>query len=240
MIVAFIPARGGSKRLPRKNVKHFAGRPLLYYSIALAKSLPQIDRCIVSTEDAEIARVARSCGAEVMERPVELAGDHSTTVSVAQSVLQSLSGAGERPHTLVTLQPNCPLRPVSLLEKALDLFASTEDVDSVVSVTGSTHKLGEIENGYFVPHYQVGMRSQDMAPQYFENGLVYVSQAGMVLEQGDLFGRRILPLETDALYAMGDIDTELDMQIAEFLYEKYRAHFEYSMPLEHSMPAAEI
>lgn len=226
MIVALIPARGGSKRLARKNLKPFAGRPLIYYSIALAKTTKRIDRCIVSTEDAEIAQVALSYGAEVINRPPELADDFATTVSVAKHALEQLVKAGRQPDILVTLQPNCPLRPPSLVEKALELFTSSA-TDAVISVTMSNHKLGEIKGGYFVPMYQPGLRSQDLPKVYFENGLVYVSRAKLVLERGRLFGDRILPLVTETLYAMGDIDTELDFQIAEFLFKKYRDHFEY-------------
>lgn len=227
MVVALIPARGGSKRLPRKNLKLFAGRPLIYYSIALAQALTQIDRCIVSTEDKEIGAVAEELGAEVVDRPAELATDFASTASVAQHVLGQLTTVGHHADTLVTLQPNCPLRPLALVQDALDLF-SANDVDSVISVTQSHQKVGEIKDQYFVPDYEPGIRSQDMGPKYFENGLVYVSRASMVLETGELFGRKMFPLITDPLYALGDIDTELDFQLAEFIFERYRDHFSYA------------
>ena len=227
MIVAVIPARGGSKRLPRKNLKLFAGRPLLDYSIMLARSVPEIDRCIVSTEDDEIAAVALQCGAEVIERPTELASDFATTVSVVQHALRCLIEQGARPEVVVTLQPNCPLRPAGLVQSALQRIG--EATDSVISVTESAHKLGQLQNGYFVPSYTVGMRSQDMAPKFYENGLVYVTQASLVLEQGDLFGPRILPVVIDPLYALGDIDTEFEFEIAEMLFHRYRDHFAWAM-----------
>ena len=101
---------------------------------------------------------------------------------------------------------------------------------SVVAVTKSHHKLGPIENGRFVPGYRTGMRSQDMADQYFENGVVYVSRADMVTTKEDLFGDHIAPLVTDNLYALGDIDTLLDFQVAEFLYLTYRDRF--ALPID--------
>jgi N-acylneuraminate cytidylyltransferase len=228
MIIALIPARGGSKRVPRKNIRKFDGRPLIYYSIAIAKANKGIDRCIVSTEDHEIAEVATECGAEVIQRPLELADDLTPTVSVAKHVLSELAKEGNKPDAVVTLQPNCPLRPVYLLNKAIELFL-TNDVDSVVSVTVSHQKLGEIKGGYFIPSYPVGVRAQDLKPLYFENGLIYVSRTNVIFEKGNLFGSRVLPLLTDPLYAYGDIDTELDFQISEFIFKKFRDRFAFDM-----------
>jgi N-acylneuraminate cytidylyltransferase len=224
MTVAFIPARGGSKRLPGKNLRLFAGRPLISYSIAAALACRRVDRCIVSTDDAEIAEVARQWGAEVIERPAELASDTATTVSAARHVVEQLTSAGAPPDVLITLQPTSPLRPRALVDTALTLFGQ-HAVDSVISVTESGQKFGLIEEGRFIPRYPVGIRSQDLAPTYFENGLVYVSRACLVFEPGNLFGRRVLPLVVDRIYAMGDIDTALDFDVAEFLFQKYRDCF---------------
>lgn len=223
MIVSLIPARGGSKRLPRKNLRLFAGQPLISHSIDLAKQVSRIDRCIVSTEDEEIAMVALALGAEVIKRPDALADDLASTASVARHALEQMSAEGCEPEALVTLQPNCPLRPKSIVTEALELFFENS-ADSVISVSPNERKLGELKGQYFVPHYQPGIRSQDMAPTYFENGLVYVSRASVVRD-GDLFGQRILPLVMDPIYALGDIDTELDFNVAEFIYTKYRGHF---------------
>jgi CMP-N-acetylneuraminic acid synthetase len=225
-VVALIPARGGSKRLPRKNLRLFAGRPLISYSIALARSLSSVDRCIVSTEDEEIATVARSLGAEVIDRPAELADDFATTYSVVKHALDQVSARNHEPDALMLLQPNCPLRPRSMATEALDLFFANS-ADSVVSVSHNERKLGEIRESCFVPQYQPGIRSQDLAHTYFENGLIYVSRPGVVRDGPDIFGKRVLPLITDPLYALGDIDTELDFQIAEFIFARYRDHFDY-------------
>jgi N-acylneuraminate cytidylyltransferase len=107
---------------------------------------------------------------------------------------------------------------------ALALFRGG-DYDAVVSVTQSQEKGGAVENGLFAPAYSIGIRSQDLPPVYFENGLVYVSRADMVLAGGNLFGKRTGALVVDPLYARADIDTELDFEIAEFLFEKYRSRF---------------
>lgn len=225
--VAFIPARGGSKRLPRKNIALFAGKPLIYYSIALAKSFPQVERCVVSTEDDEIAAIALSLGAEVIRRPMELAADTAPTASAARHVLQTLAGEQYFPDAFITLQPTCPLRPHELLLQAIELFYSHHP-DSVLTVSRNHHKLGEIKQDFFAPYYLPGTRSQDMPSTFYENGLIYVTKPSLIMENEDLFGQRMFPLLTEPLYSMGDIDSALDFEIAEFLFQKYRQHFAYA------------
>ena len=196
---------------------------MLAYSIAIAEAVPAIDRCVVSTDDAETAAIARSYGAEVVERPAELATDTASTGSVVQHTLACLSVDGGR-DIVITLQPCCPLRTADLVSDAVELFGRRE-FDSGASVTRSHQKSGQIVDDLFVPAYQLGIRSQDLPPLYFENGQVYVSGADQVRQRGDLFGRRVRPLVTDPLYALGDIDTELDFHIAEFLFQEYRERF---------------
>ena len=228
MVIAFIPARGKSKRLPRKNIRMFSGKPLLAYSIEAARSCSLIDECFVSTDDKEIAEVARAYGAGVIDRPDEISGDFSSTAEAARHALQFLGKRGLDVEALVTLQPTNPLRNVSLhIDEAIRLFHSDPTLDSVITVTLNKRKIGRVEDGYFVPDYEAGARSQDLPETYFENGLVYVTRAAVVLENCDLHGKRIKPLFTDPLYALADIDTELDFNIAELLFEKYRENFDY-------------
>jgi N-acylneuraminate cytidylyltransferase len=223
-VIALIPARGGSKRLPRKNIRPFAGKPLLHWSVALGRALPEVTRTIVSTDDAEIAEIARASGAIVSMRPRELATDEATTASVVKFVLGELAREGHATDGVVLLQPNCPLRPLSLVEDAIAAFRARR-VDSVVSVTLSHQKRGHVVEGLFRPEYQPGTRSQDMPPAYFENGVVYVSDAERVMRTGDLFGERVFALETEPLFALGDIDTELDFQVAEHLFRLHHERF---------------
>lgn len=221
MIVGFIPARGGSKRLPRKNIRIFAGKPLLAHTIAQALAARCMDRCLVSTDDDEIAGIATRHGAEVVWRPAALATDVSPTGAAAQHVLSEL--AGQDVEAIVTLQPNCPLRPAGIVDTAVALFRA-EAPDSVVSVTRSAEKGGLIVEGLFTPDYRPGTRSQDMPERYYENGVIYVSRASMVRERADLFGARITPLVLDSFYARGDIDTALDFAVAEFLFDRCKDH----------------
>jgi N-acylneuraminate cytidylyltransferase len=236
-IVAFIPARGGSKRLPGKNVRVFDGHPLIAHSIAAATSSQRVGRCVVSTDDADIAAVAVAYGAAVIPRPASLAVDEATTASAARHAVDWLTANGARPAVLVTLQPTCPLRPPSLIDQALDMLASRQ-ADSVVAVTRTTLKLGRIDDGWFAPAYPVGIRSQDMHEAYFENGVIYVSHVDTVMTCGNLFGERVMALEIDPLFGMADIDTEMDFKVAEFLHQQYRDRFvEVTGPHAHAMTA---
>jgi hypothetical protein len=131
------------------------------------------------------------------------------------------------PDAYVLLQPNCPLRTRSMVVRALELLENG-GCDSVVSVSRHHHKIGEIRNELFVPAYAPGTRSQEMPERYFENGLVYVAWSRVVMEGGGIFGARIRPLITDPIYALGDIDTKLDLEVAEFLFAKYRSHFDWA------------
>ncbi len=226
MVVGFIPARGGSKRLPGKNLRLFAGRPLIAYSISLARSAPGIDRCVVSTDDDEIAGAARAWGAEVVRRPAALATDTATTAAAAQHAVRELEAAGAAVDLLVTLQPTNPLRTVGLVEAGLALFRQARP-DSVVSVAPTTIKTGVLRNDLFVPDYVPGTRSQDLPERYYETGLLYITDGRLVRDQGDLFGRRIAALRTDPLFAEADIDTAEDCERAELLYARHRHLFAY-------------
>lgn len=214
MIVAFIPARGGSKRIPRKNVRLLAGRPLIHYTIEAAKQCGLIDRCIVSTDDAEVREVALAADAEVVERPAELAGDRSPTGLAAQHLVAHLAEEGCPLEALVTLQPTSPLRPPAIIAQTIAAFREHRP-DSAITVTRSYSKLGTIRDGYFAPIYRPGTRSQDLDALYAEDGLVYVSDPKMVLEAGDVFGQRILTVIADIGHRGIDLDTEAEFRLAE-------------------------
>ena len=239
MVVALVPARGGSKRLPGKNVRLFGGRPLIAYSIALARSVSGIDRCVVSTDDEAIAAVARRWGAEVIDRPAELATDTATTAAAARHALERVAASGPVPRALVTLQPTNPLRTVQMVEEGLGLFLARSP-DSVVSVAPITSKTGLVRNGFYLPDYVPGSRSQDLPERVHETGQLYVSDAALVLERGELFGSRMLALPADPRFATADIDTAEDFELAESLYARYRHLFPYMDDAPASAALADI
>jgi N-acylneuraminate cytidylyltransferase len=223
--LAFIPARGGSKRLPGKNIKLFGGLPLIYYSIAFAK-YNQFSKIIVSTDDDAIAEVAKLYGAEVLIRPKALATDIATTAAAARHCLNSERARGFDPEVFITLQPTNPLRPFDLYRNAMVAYSS-EDYDSVISVGLNKHKLGVIQNELYIPQtYTPGDRSQDLDKLYYENGLIYLTKPA-VIESEDVFGKRIRAIITPAPFTEVDIDDESDFELGENILNIHKEKFDY-------------
>ena len=214
-ILVIIPARGGSKRLPRKNIKELAGKPLLTYSIEYAQQQIEGD-VLVSTDDEEIAQIARKHGAEVQLRPAELAMDDTPTIDVLKQLLSTVE---KEYDFVVLLQPTNPLRPETLFQEAWTLLQK-EGGRSLLTVSLNQHKLGKINNGVFMPtSYNFGERSQDLSPLYYENGLIYISSTSLI-KKGILMNERSVPMIVNHTYSSVDIDTELDWNWAEFLIQQ--------------------
>jgi N-acylneuraminate cytidylyltransferase len=199
MILGVTPARGGSKGVPKKNIKSICGKPLLAWTIEAAQSSRLLNKYVVSTEDHEIAEVARRCGAEVIERPKELATDQTTTLSVLQHVLQNFSA-----DVLVLLQATCPIRATGLIDRCIQRFLETE-ADSLA--TGFICKYKEYGSN------KTELRRQDIPGFFYDDGNVYVMKADFV-RQGDRYGKRIerVPLDREQNI---DIDDEFDFWLAE-------------------------
>lgn len=211
--IAIIPARGGSKRLPGKNIKMLGGIPLLAHSILYAQQQDCIDAVYVSTDDEKIAAVALQYGAKVIDRPQALSGDLEPTVSALKHVLESIDGAVEN---VILLQATNPLRPQNLLQEAFTVFQEKQ-VESLFTVSRSHHKLGKIENHKFISYnYEVGQRSQDLEPLYYENGLLYITKASVILNN-EIITKDAYPFEVNHPFANVDIDTQEDFEYAEYL-----------------------
>jgi CMP-N-acetylneuraminic acid synthetase len=215
--IAIIPARGGSKRLKDKNIKVLNGLPLLVHSIRYAQQFPElIDGIYVSTNDAAIKAVALTYGAQVIDRPEALSGDHATTISALQHVLDNLP---DTVQDVVLLQPTNPLRPDVLLPEALHLYFEG-NYQSLFTVSRNHQKLGKIIDNQFVPYnYELGQRSQDLEPLYFENGLLYILQSDLI-RQGKIMGEHSLPFIVDNPFSEVDIDTQADFDYAAYLMSK--------------------
>ena len=215
--IAIIPARGGSKRLFQKNIKLLGGIPLLAHSILYAKANNQIiDEVYVSTDNAEIKEVALQFGAKVIDRPAHLSGDFEPTVSALKNVLEQIE---DKVENIVLLQATNPLRPEKLLKEAFEIF-DKEKVDSLFTVTQNHQKFGKIEKDKFFPfNYKVGQRSQDLAPLFFENGLLYITKAKLVLED-KIISENAYPLVVEHIFGKIDIDTIEDFDYAEYVINK--------------------
>lgn len=215
--IAIIPARGGSKRLKDKNIKVLNGLPLLVHSIRYAQQFPElIDGIYVSTNDAAIKVVALTYGAQVIDRPEALSDDYATTISALQHALDNLPDTVQH---VVLLQPTNPLRPDDLLHEALQVYFDG-NFKSLFTVSRNHQKLGRIVNQQFVPYnYELGQRSQDLEPLYFENGLLYVLQSDLI-RQGKIVGEHSFPFVVDNPFSEVDIDTQADFDYAAYLMSK--------------------
>ena len=224
-ILYLIPARGGSKGIPHKNSKLLAGKPLIQYAIenALQAAGPDDDIC-VSTDDDEVARIARGCGLEVpFKRPAELAQDHSGSYEVILHALRHYESLGRRYDAVVLLQPTSPFRRVQHILDAIALY--TPECDMVVSVTEARSNpyylmFLEDERGYLT-HLLQGhfTRRQDCPTVYEYNGAVYVMNPDS-LRQKSLAqftrNRKYVMTPADSI----DLDTPADWDYAEFLMRR--------------------
>jgi N-acylneuraminate cytidylyltransferase len=226
MILAIIPSRAGSKRLPGKNIAPFGGRPLLAWSVALAERLAEV-YCVVSTEDPAIARVAREAGAAVVDRPAHLAGDESSITQVLIHAAQEVRKKGLVFDGVLLLQPTNPLRPVSMMERAISRFL-TEPCDSLIAVSRRKLKTGRIEAGAFVRKYGHDTQSRTTPATVYENGLFYLTKPATLLEQESLYGSRVLAFETERPFDEVDIDEPVDMVIGEAILATVRGQLDYA------------
>lgn len=215
MILAVIPARGGSKGIPGKNIKDLNGKPLIAYSIEAALACEKIDRVVVSTDSEEIAVVAKKYGADVpFLRPAVLAGDTSKTIDTVMDVLERLQEAYEY---VVLLQPTSPLRTAQDITGAIDKATVTgKDVVSVSPVKEHPILMREINTeGELTPLLAEGstVRRQDMKEVYRVNGAVYVNHVAELTKETSLNDNPVgyvMPIERSI-----DIDEESDFLLAE-------------------------
>lgn len=214
-ILGIIPARGGSKGIPKKNVKLLNGKPLIAYTIeaALASNL---DRVVVSTDCEEIASISKGYGAEVMMRPAHLAEDKTPTLPVIQDVVAKLD---EEFATVMTLQPTSPLRTLEHINEAIELFKNDIEADSLVSILEVPHnympeKLMNLNGKYLIGNSEV-KRRQDVSTTYARNGAsIYITKTKKLSEY--IFGGKILPYFMSKVNSF-DIDDMEDWEIVERL-----------------------
>lgn len=230
-ILGIIPARGGSKGVPRKNIKLLCGKPLLAYTVESAKQSKLLTRTILSTEDSEIAEVGRSLGVEVpFLRPKDLANDGSPTFDVVLHAVFELEAFGERFDAVCILQPTNPLRRGEDIDNCIELLESSE-ADSVVSVLPVPdafnpnwvywkNERGEmsLSTGDSTPV----TRRQDLPPAFHRDGSVYVTRRDVLEKHGNLYGIRVLGVEADPARCV-NIDTHDDWLQAERMMEVGRA-----------------
>ena len=226
--IAIIPARGGSKRIPEKNIQLFGGMPLLAHSIQYALANNEIiDDIYVSTDDDVIKKIALENGAKVIDRPKALSGDFEPTITALKHALETIEDAVEN---IILLQPTNPLRPQNLLKEVFQVYQKG-NYDSLFTVSRNHQKLGKIIENKFQPfNYSIGQRSQDLEPLFFENGLLYITKTSLILtldsarDDSKIISENAFPFEVNHVFANVDIDTPEDLEYAEYLYQKLITH----------------
>jgi len=211
-----IPARGGSKRLPGKNIHPLNGIPMIAYSIIFAKKNFPDSRIWVNTDDDAIAYAAMQYGVSITNRPKELGSDTTSTAEVLFYQGQYFSIHNIPCDAMILLQPTNPLRPENLLKVAIESY-ETNQRSSLASFSILNRKFGKIKNNFFKPsNYKPGERLQDVDPDYYENGLIYITNIKSI-QKKEIITPDVFPLITNTIESTVDIDEPHDILFAEFL-----------------------
>ena len=224
--IAIITARGGSKGLPRKNILPLNGKPLIAHSIEAAMNSGKIFRCIVSTEDKEIKEVSLRYGAEVFDRPFDLAADNSKSQDVILNVLTKVFQESDPPKHFILLQPTSPLRTTEHINESIDAYLKSS-ANSLISVTEAEHhpyRCLRLEEDHLVPLFDLENLNgpRQLLPKIFrQNGAIYIGQIKKFLIHKAFFIPPVVPYYMASGVSM-DIDNGDDLLIAELLFNKYK------------------
>jgi len=217
--LAIIPARGGSKRLPKKNILPLAGKPLITWTIEAAKKSKYIDKIVVSSDDDEILKIAQNHSVKTLKRTKKLASDTATSIDVVKNIITHYP----QYDFIILLQPTSPFRTNQHIDEAIETLINKQ-ADAIISVCETEHsplwcntlkKNGSMS--HFLNNKLLNKRSQDLEKFYRLNGAIYIINTKKLLQKNSFFLEKniyayIMPQETSI-----DIDTNLDFQFAEFL-----------------------
>ena len=224
-ILALVIARGGSVRLPGKNLRQLGGKPLINWSIEIAQGIPEISEILVSTDDESIADVSRKAGALVpWLRPQELATNEASSVDVALHALNWYETEKSAVDGLLLLQPTSPFRSRNTVLNGISLFEKIGMLPVVGVSPTNAHPMWsfKIEHGEllsFVDNVGIQKRSQDLPPAYVVNGSFYLISPDDLRRNKSFFGVRTIPLIADSEHEALDIDSEMDFTFAEFIHK---------------------
>jgi len=226
--LAIIPARGGSKRIPRKNIKEFCGKPMIAWSIQTAIASGCFDRVLVSTDDPEIAEVAQANGAEVpFLRPPELSGDHTGTIPVISHAIRWQATQGTPATQVCCLYATAPFVQADDLVRGLELLQHT-GADFILSVTSFVFPIqravritSEQRVEMFQPEH-LNTRSQDLEEAWHDAGQFYWGYAAAWLDQKPFFSNKVMPVRMPR-HLVQDIDTLEDWTRAEWMYRSWKS-----------------
>lgn len=214
-ILAIIPARGGSKGIPKKNIKLFNGKPLISYTIEYANACSMVDSTIVSTDNKKIEEIASTYNAEIIKRPKNISGDTATTESAIEHTLNKIIN---KPDIVILLQATSPLRPRNSLQDALNIFIDGK-YDSLLSISPTHRFFWKVSNNIAYPKYDFknrprrqDIKNEDM--EYVENGSVYIFSYKHFMKEKNRLGGKIGYIIFPEQFSL-EIDTMLDFNILE-------------------------
>lgn len=220
--LAIIPARGGSKRLPRKNILDLCGKPLIAYSIEAGLQSKYIDKVVVSSDDEEILQISKKFGAETIKRPDILASDTATTFDAIKHTIDSL----EKYEYIVLLQATSPLRNSKHIDEAIE-FLEEKKADAVVSVCEMEHSPlwsntldDTLSMNNFLKDEVLNKRSQDLEKHYRLNGAIYICKTELLLKEKSFFLKENIFAYIMDRKSSIDIDEEIDFKKAEFFLKQ--------------------
>lgn len=225
-VLGVIPARGGSKGIPGKNIKRLAGKPLIAYTSESAKKSNLLSRVILSSDSEEIIKVARDLGIEVpFRRPEVLAQDSTPTLEVVRHAVKYFISRGEEFQAICLLQPTSPVRGEGLIDTAIEKFVSG-NYDSLISVREvpakfNPHWIFEEEDGKLrisTGEKEIIPRRQDLPTAFFRDGAIYLVKVEVLLEQDSLYGEKIGYIKSSGPYVNLDVPEDWDQ--AEILFKK--------------------
>lgn len=229
--LAIIPARGGSKRIPQKNLSKIGNDSLLSLAIKAADNSSYIDDILVSTDSSKIAREAEEHGVTVpVLRPASLSDDSAKTVDVLRHEVSQYSENHQQPEFIVLLEPTAPLRSSTLIDEAIEHFLAADDADSLVSVTPIRHiyhpeeLLKTSETHFLTPYmdertFDNRKTRTEQEQLYIQNGLIYITKTSVLLDQHSIYGSKVLKFETPESF-FADIDEIEDLELARMKYKK--------------------
>ncbi len=217
-----IPARGGSKRFPGKNIALLGGIPLIAHTILFCQEINLLNAELwVNTDDVEIEKIAKSYNCNIFKRSNNLGTDFTSTAEVLKEQVESILKTEGEFDAVILLQVTNPLRLKSTLLDAIEQFESSGRT-SLATFSNLNRKIGYIENGFFKPiNYFPGQRMQDIKPCYYENGSIYISKVSEILK-GNVIGDDVLTYIDNDEFSSIDIDEKNDLIFAEYIFEKFK------------------
>jgi CMP-N,N'-diacetyllegionaminic acid synthase len=222
-IIAIVPARGGSKRVPKKNIRNFMGLPLIFWSINAAKKNKLVNRIIVSSDDEDVINISLKNNIEIHKRPKKFSTDQSSTENLLHH-LHFETNLLKNAKYIILLQPTSPLRLKNSIDNAIKKLDQNNSLDGLIEVTGKSFYSGKVVNKIWKPDYLDSTRSQDISLTYFPTGGMYIYHCKNWFKKKT---KKKMLVEEIHISRVVNIDNEEDFDWAKFVYQKYKSEYVY-------------